>query len=77
MAISFEKSGLLNSVIVREIEGKYQLIAGDLRIQAFKITNKKEISAKIVEASDLEARIIGFVENYHHQDLMYIEVNNK
>lgn len=73
MAISFEKSGLLNSVIVREYNGKYQLVAGDLRIQAFKIADKKEISAKIIDVSDQEARIIGFVENYHRQDLMDIE----
>lgn len=73
MAKSFDKSGLLNSVIVREHDGKYQLIAGNLRIQASQIAGKKEISARIVEASDFEARIISIVENYHRQDLLDIE----
>lgn len=73
IARSLDKSGLLNSVIVREHDGKYQLIAGNLRIQASQIAGKKEISARIVEASDFEARIIGIVENYHRQNMLDIE----
>lgn len=70
---SLDRNGLLNSVIVRESDGKYQLIVGDLRLQACQANGKKDISAKIVEASDLEARIISLAENYHRRDLIDIE----
>jgi hypothetical protein len=73
IAKSFDKSGLINSVIVREYGEKYQLLAGDLRVQACQISGRKEISAKVVEANDFEARIIGIVENYHRQDILDIE----
>lgn len=73
IAKSFDKSGLLNSVIVREYDGKYQLLAGSLRVQAIQTAGTKEISAKIVEANGFEARMIGIVENYHRQDLLDIE----
>ncbi len=76
IANSFEKSGLLNSIIVREYNGKYQLIAGDLRLRAFQLTGKKEISAKIIEANDFEARVVSFVENYHRHNLLDIEEEN-
>lgn len=42
---------------------------GSLRFRASKILNKKEIQAKIVEATDTEADIIGLTENYHRRDL--------
>jgi ParB/RepB/Spo0J family partition protein len=73
IAKSFDKSGLLNAVIVREYYGKYQLLAGSLRVQAIQFTGTKEISAKIVEANDFEARAIGIIENYHRQGLLDIE----
>ncbi len=73
MVRSFNMSGLLNSVIVREKDGKNQLIAGDLRVRALQKAGKKEISAKIVEATDSEARVISVVENYHREGLLDIE----
>ena len=75
MSKSFEKSGLLNAIIVREIKKgpenktKYQLIAGKRRIKAFDQTDQKTIPARIVEADDIEMQIMSLAENYHRKDL--------
>lgn len=82
---SFEKSGLLNPIIVREKpkekdEGdkkpKYQLIAGKRRKKAFELVGKKTITAKIVEADDIEVQIMSIAENYHRKDLSIREKEN-
>lgn len=72
LAKSFEKSGQLQPIIVRENFGigkKYQLVAGTRRKKAFQLIGKDEITAKVVEANDVEARIMSLAENYHRKDL--------
>lgn len=74
---SFEKSGMLQPIVVREKEGgkeggngkKYQLIAGGRRKKAVQLSGKDTIQAKIVEADDIEVRIMSLAENYHRRDL--------
>lgn len=75
---SFERSGLLNPIIVREKtkekdQGdkkiKYQLIAGKRRKKAFEFAGRKTITARIVEADDMEVQIMSLAENYHRKDL--------
>jgi hypothetical protein len=68
--------GLLQPIIVRKnlkegINGgkKYQLIAGKRRIKAVQLDGKDTIQAKIVEADDIESRIMSLSENYHRKDL--------
>lgn len=84
MSKSFERSGLLNAIIVREVKReidddkkiKYQLITGKRRMKAFKLTGKKTILARIVEADDLEVQIMSLAENYHRKDLSISEKEN-
>lgn len=69
---SFKKSGLLQPIVVRENVGsgkKYQLIAGARRKKAFQLLGRDKITAKIVEADDVEVRIMSLAENYHRKDL--------
>ena len=78
---SFEKSGLLNAIIVREVKReinnenkiKYQMIAGQRRKKAYQLTGKKLIQARIIEADDIEVQIISLIENYHRKDLTVSE----
>ncbi len=84
MSKSFERSGLLNAIIVREVireidnnkKIKYQLITGKRRMKAFKLTGKKIIPARIVEADDVEVQIMSLAENYHRKDLSISEKEN-
>lgn len=82
---SFERSGLLNPIIVREKikekdqgdeKTKYQLIAGKRRKKGFELTGKKMITAKVVEADDMEVQIMSLAENYHRKDLSTTEKEN-
>jgi ParB/RepB/Spo0J family partition protein len=73
---SFEKSGLIQPIVVRKNVGtgkKYQLIAGGRRKRAFQLLCRDKITAKIVEADDVEVRIMSLVENYHRKDLTVYE----
>ena len=82
---SFEKSGLLNPIIVREKfteedqinkKTRYQLIAGKRRKKASELAGKKTIMARIVEADDIEVQIMSLAENYHRKDLSISEKEN-
>lgn len=69
LAKNVDKIGLLNPITVRNFNGEYQLVAGGRRWRAFQMLGKKEIQAKVVEANDTEAAIMGIAENYHRKDL--------
>lgn len=82
---SFERSGLLNPITVREKakekdQGdnkiRYQLIAGKRRKKGFELAGKKTITARIVEADDVEVQIMSLAENYHRKDLSTSEKEN-
>ena len=76
LAKSFDKSGLLQPIIVRENVGigrKYQLITGERRKKAFQLAGKEKIPAKIVEADDIEVKIMSLAENYHRKNLTVYE----
>lgn len=80
---SFERSGLLNPIIVREKpkdkeeeKTKYQLIAGKRRKKGFEFAGKTTITARIVEADDMEVQIMSLAENYHRKDLSTSEKEN-
>lgn len=69
MGISIKKIGLMNPITVRPYKGGYEIIAGARRYRAAKNLGEKEIQAKIVDADDIEAAIMGIAENYHRKDL--------
>ncbi len=50
LAESIQSEGLIQPVVVREVNGSYQLIAGERRWRAFQLLKLKTIPARILEA---------------------------
>jgi ParB-like chromosome segregation protein Spo0J len=65
--------GLIEPIIVRPLNGGYQLIAGERRFRAAKLLGWKDIRAEIQEMDDLKAMEQSAVENFQRVDLSSIE----
>jgi ParB family chromosome partitioning protein len=69
LAKSIHLHGLLNPIIVKEKEGKYELIIGQRRYLACQLLGWQKIPVIISDVDDLEARILSLIENVHRADL--------
>jgi len=73
---SIEQNGLLQPIVVTEKNdnGKYTIIAGHRRFEAFKIMGKATIKAtKLENTADKELAILSLTENLMREDLHPIE----
>lgn len=71
---SIKEHGIIQPIIVTRIgENKYELIAGERRLQASKLTGIKEIPAIVRLATNQEKLEIALVENIQRHDLNPIE----
>jgi ParB family chromosome partitioning protein len=69
LAESIRSEGLLQPVVVRRQGGKFTLIAGERRWRAFLQLGIKAIPARVVEASDASAAVLGLIENLQREGL--------
>ncbi len=71
---SIKEHGVIQPILVTKLsEGKYELIAGERRLQASKLVGKKEIPAIIRIASNQEKLELALIENIQRHDLNPIE----
>lgn len=73
LAESIKNQGLLQPVIVREIEEGYEIIAGERRWRAARIAGLKEIPVIVREVTDENAMLIALIENLQREDLNVLE----
>lgn len=73
LADSIRRQGILQPVVVRRVEGEYQLIAGERRWRAAQQAGLLEIPAVIRDADDQEAAALALVENLQREDLDPLE----
>lgn len=73
LAKSIIKYGVLEPIIVRPLNGKYEIIAGERRFKASKLAGKATIPAIIVEYNDKESIELALLENIQRQELTAIE----
>ena len=73
LAESIRSEGLLQPIVVRKHEGKFQLIAGERRWRAFQMLKIKTIPARVVEASNASSAALGLIENLQREGLNPIE----
>lgn len=73
LAKSIQSEGLLQPVVVREKKGKFELIAGERRLHAFKHLKLKKIPARIIEASDASSATLALIENLQRENLNPID----
>jgi ParB family transcriptional regulator, chromosome partitioning protein len=70
---SIRERGIIQPLIVRKVNGKYELIAGERRWRAAGEVGLKEAPAIVREASDVEVLELALVENLQREDLNPIE----
>jgi ParB family transcriptional regulator, chromosome partitioning protein len=73
LTASIEASGLLQPVIVRPRDGKYQLIAGERRWRAVQLLGWAKIPAVVRDVDDQTLLTLALIENLQRNDLSAID----
>ena len=73
LAESISAHGLLQPVVVRRVDDRYQLIAGERRLRAAIEAGWTDVPANIIEADDRQTAELAIVENLQRKDLSPLE----
>lgn len=73
LAKSIELYGLIQPILVREVKGKYEIVAGERRWRACKLVGLKEIPGIIKDMGQEESAKIALIENIQREDLNPVE----
>lgn len=73
LARSIGEKGILEPILVRAKEGKFEIIAGERRFRAAKIAGLREIPCIEFEVPDNEALELSIIENIQRKDLNVYE----
>jgi ParB family transcriptional regulator, chromosome partitioning protein len=74
LADSIRSSGLLQPILVRRVDGKYQVVAGERRLRAAKLAGLQAVPAVVRDLGDRESLELAVTENLMREDLNPIEV---
>jgi len=69
LAESIAANGLLQPILVRRIDDRYEIIAGERRFRASKLAGLLEIPVIVTEADDATAAKYALIENLQREDL--------
>ncbi len=70
---SIRERGIIQPLIVRKVDGHYELIAGERRWRASQVVGLTEAPAIVRKASDQEVLELALIENLQREDLNPIE----
>ncbi len=73
LANSIKQHGIIQPIVVRSIEGGYELVAGERRLRASKIAGLTEINAIVQNFTERQIAEIALIENLQREDLNPIE----
>lgn len=73
LAASIAEKGVLEPIIVRPKDGKYQVVAGARRFKASQIAKQTEIPAIVRELTDQEARELAVIENLQRAQVHWLD----
>ena len=73
LAYSIKEHGLLQPIIVRPIERRYEIVAGNRRYEAVRMLGLRKINCHLVELSDQESYELALTENMHQKTMNPIE----
>ena len=76
LASSIRETGILQPILVRKINGSYEIVAGERRWRAAQIANIHEVPVVIRELTNEEVVKISIIENIQRVDLNPIEEAN-
>ena len=73
LADSLRQHGMLQPVLVREVGGRYQLIAGERRLRASIEAQLHEVPARVMMLDDQRVFELAMVENLQREDLNAVD----
>ena len=73
LADSIREHGVLQPLVVMSVDGGYQLIAGERRLQASKLAGLKTVPAILRQATKQELLELALIENIQRADLNALE----
>lgn len=73
LADSIRERGLVQPLVVRKVNGKFELIAGERRLRAVRKLGQSEVKVVMMEASDREVAELALIENLQREDLTPLE----
>ena len=73
LAISIKEHGVIQPIIVRRVNGKYEIIAGERRYKASALAGLTKIPAIVRDLDDKESSKVALLENLQRKNLNPIE----
>ena len=73
LAVSIKEHGVIQPIIVRKVNDKYEIVAGERRYKAAGMAELEKIPAIVREIDDKEASKIALLENLQRKDLNPME----
>ncbi len=73
LAVSIKEHGVIQPIIVRRVNGKYEIIAGERRYKASALAGMTKIPAIIRDLDDKESSKVALLENLQRKNLNPIE----
>jgi ParB family chromosome partitioning protein len=73
LSLSVRERGVLQPLLVRRVEDKFELIAGERRLRAAQSAELRQVPVIIMDASDREVMELALIENLQREDLNLIE----
>lgn len=73
LAVSIQQNGLLQPIVVRPYDGKYQIVVGERRYRACKLANISEVPCIVQKLDEKETATAAIVENIQRENLSPIE----
>ena len=73
LAVSIKEHGVIQPIIVRKVENKYEIIAGERRYKAATMAGLTKIPAIVKNLDDKESSKVALIENLQRRDLTPIE----
>ncbi|MCC6795389.1 MAG: ParB/RepB/Spo0J family partition protein [Candidatus Hydrogenedentes bacterium] len=74
LADSIARDGVMEPVIVRRVNGEYQLVSGERRVRASMLAGVATVPAIVREINDADMLKFGLIENIQREDLNAIEL---
>jgi ParB family chromosome partitioning protein len=73
LAVSIQQNGLLQPIVVRPYQGKYQIVVGERRYRACLLAGIKEVPCLVQNYDEQQTATAAIVENIQRENLSAIE----
>ena len=73
LANSIKADGVIQPIVVRKVDDRYEIIAGERRFRASKLAELEKVPVVVKNVTDRKARELALVENIQREDLNPIE----